>query len=87
MWHSLSPSVLPTATAATHSDKNPMLRWLLITLLALMLIGWFAPALKRWGFGKLPGDFSFRWGGREISVPLGSTVVLSLLAAVLSKIL
>jgi hypothetical protein len=64
-----------------------MLRWLLVTLLALMLIGWLAPALRRWGFGKLPGDFELRWRGRAISIPLGSTVVLSLLAQLISKLL
>jgi hypothetical protein len=64
-----------------------MLRWLLVTLLALMLIGWLAPALRRWGFGKLPGDFELRWRGRAIFIPLGSTVVLSLLAQLISKLL
>lgn len=63
-----------------------MLRWLIVTLLALMLIGWLAPTLKRWGFGKLPGDFRFKLGGREVFIPLGSTIVLSLLAGLLSKI-
>ncbi len=64
-----------------------MLRWLLITLLALMLIGWLAPALRRFGFGKLPGDFSFKVRGRAVSVPLGSTIVLSLVAGLLSKLI
>lgn len=64
-----------------------MFRWLLITLLALMLIGWLAPALRRWGFGKLPGDFRFKLAGREVQVPLGSTIVLSLAAALVSKLL
>jgi Protein of unknown function (DUF2905) len=64
-----------------------MLRWLVITLLALMLIGWLAPALRRFGFGKLPGDFNFRFRGRDVSVPLGSTIVLSLVAGLLSKLI
>ncbi len=64
-----------------------MFRWLIVTLLALMLIGWLAPALKRWGFGKLPGDFSFRLRGRNVCIPLGSTIVLSLLAGLIAKIL
>jgi hypothetical protein len=63
-----------------------MLRWLLVTLLALVLIGWLAPALRRFGFGKLPGDMSFKYRGRDVSVPLGSTVVLSLLVGLLSKV-
>ena len=63
-----------------------MLRWLIVTLLALVFIGWLAPALRRWGFGRLPGDFSFKLRGRLVSVPLGSTVVLSLAVALLSKL-
>jgi hypothetical protein len=64
-----------------------MIRWLFITFLALLLIGWLAPALRRFGFGRLPGDFNFRMGQREINIPLGSTVVLSLIVAGLSKLL
>ncbi len=64
-----------------------MLRWLLVTLLALILISWLAPALTRWGFGRLPGDFSFTFRGRLISVPLGSTIVLSLVAALIGKLI
>ena len=64
-----------------------MFRWLIATLLALMLVGWLAPALKRWGLGKLPGDFSFTWRERQVFIPLGSTIALSLLAGLLAKIL
>jgi Protein of unknown function (DUF2905) len=64
-----------------------MFRWLIVTLLALMLIGALAPALRRWGFGRLPGDFTIRFRGREVSIPLGSTVVLSLVAGLISKLL
>ena len=56
------------------------MRWLLIFLLACLLFnglrGWFA----RFGLGRLPGDFSFRLGGRDWYVPLGSSLLLSLLA-------
>jgi hypothetical protein len=64
-----------------------MFRWLIVTLLALILISWLAPALHRWGFGRLPGDFSFKLRGRLISVPLGSTLVLSLLAGLIGKLI
>lgn len=64
-----------------------MIRWLLITFLALLLIGWLLPALRRFGFGRLPGDFNFRIGNREIFVPLGSTIVLSLVFAALARLL
>ncbi len=64
-----------------------MFRWLIVTLLALVLISWLAPTLQRWGLGRLPGDFSFTFRGRLISIPLGSTVVLSLLAGLISKLI
>ena len=37
--------------------------------------------LARFGWGRLPGDFSFRVRGREWPIPLGSTLLLSALAA------
>ncbi|MEI8171025.1 MAG: DUF2905 domain-containing protein [Rhodoferax sp.] len=64
-----------------------MLRWLLVTFLALLLINGLRPWLTKLGFGKLPGDFSFRLFGREWFIPLASTVVLSLLATWLSKLI
>jgi hypothetical protein len=62
------------------------MRWLLITFLALFLISWLAPFLSRFGFGKLPGDFNFKLRGREVNIPLGSTVVLSLLFSLISYV-
>jgi len=62
-----------------------MIRWLLVTFLALMLIGWLSPLLRRLGFGRLPGDLRFRWLGREWQIPLASTLLLSLLVGGLAK--
>jgi hypothetical protein len=62
-----------------------MIRWLIVMFLALLLISWFTPLLQRLGIGRLPGDFRFRLFGREMFIPLGSTVLLSLLAALISK--
>jgi hypothetical protein len=64
-----------------------MIRWIIVIFLALVLISWFSPLLQRMGFGKLPGDFRFRLFGREWFIPLATTVILSLIAGVLSKIL
>jgi Protein of unknown function (DUF2905) len=62
-------------------------RWLLITLLALFLLSWLAPFLRRFGFGQLPGDFNVRFRGKEINIPLGSTIVLSLLFSWISYVI
>jgi hypothetical protein len=64
-----------------------VIRWFFVTFLALLLIGWLAPSLRKLGFGRLPGDFNFKLFGREVSVPLASTILLSLLVSVIAKAL
>ena len=64
-----------------------MIRWLLIVFLALLLFSGLRPWLEKLGLGKLPGDFRFRLFGREWFVPLASSVVLSLLAMLVAKLL
>ena len=64
-----------------------MLKWLLVVTLALVLFSGLMPLLRRFGVGRLPGDFSFRAFGRDWSIPLASTVLLSLLAALIAKLL
>lgn len=61
-----------------------MIRWFIVIFLALMFISWLTPLLHRLGLGKLPGDLRFRLLGREFNIPLASTVLLSLLASVIS---
>jgi hypothetical protein len=39
----------------------------------------------RIGIGRLPGDFNFRLFGREWSIPLTSTILLSILAALIAR--
>jgi hypothetical protein len=57
------------------------MRWLIVFLIAFVVFNALAGWLRHIGLGKLPGDFSFRWRGREVFVPLASSVLLSLLAA------
>ena len=64
-----------------------MIRWLLVVFLALLLFSGLRPWLEKLGLGKLPGDFRFRLAGREWFVPLTSSVVLSLLAMLIMKLL
>jgi hypothetical protein len=56
------------------------MRWLLVFLIAFVLFNGLRAWLQRIGLGRLPGDFSLRWRGREFYVPLASSVVLSVLA-------
>jgi hypothetical protein len=63
-----------------------MIRWIIVIFLALMLINWFSPFMQRMGFGKLPGDFRFKLFGRDWFIPLTTTVLLSLLAGFISRL-
>ena len=56
------------------------MRWLIVFLLAFVLFNGLAGWLRQIGLGRLPGDFRFRWRGREYFVPLASSVLLSLIA-------
>lgn len=64
-----------------------MLKWLLVVVLALVVFSGLTPILRRLGLGRLPGDFAFRAFGRDWSIPLMSTVLLSLLAAAIARLL
>ena len=64
-----------------------MIRWLLVILIALLLFSGLRPWLEKIGLGKLPGAFRFRLFGREMFVPLASSVVLSLVAMLIAKVL
>ncbi|WP_334134887.1 DUF2905 family protein [Tepidimonas sp.] len=62
-----------------------MIRWVIVIFLALVLISWMTPLLRRLGLGRLPGDLHFRLFGREWFIPLTSTILLSLLASVIAR--
>jgi hypothetical protein len=62
-----------------------MIRWFLVVFLALMLISWLTPVLRKLGFGKLPGDMRFKLFGRDWDVPLASTLLLSMLVSLIAK--
>lgn len=64
-----------------------MWRWLLVIFFVLMLVNAFTPWFKKLGFGRLPGDLRFSIFGREFFLPLTTTIILSLVAAGVAKIL
>ncbi|MDP3413738.1 MAG: DUF2905 domain-containing protein [Polaromonas sp.] len=53
----------------------------------MILISWFTPLLQKLGFGKMPGDFRFRLFGREWFIPLTTTILLSLVASLISQLI
>ena len=64
-----------------------MIRWMIVIFLMLVLISALTPWLNKLGFGKLPGDFRFKLFGKERYLPLTTTVLLSLIATLVSKVI
>ncbi|TDQ43270.1 DUF2905 domain-containing protein [Tepidicella xavieri] len=63
-----------------------MIRWVIVIFLALLLISWFTPLLQKLGFGRLPGDLRFRAFGREWFLPVTTTLLLSMAASLIAKL-
>ena len=64
-----------------------MIRWFIVIFLVLVCISWVSPLLQKLGFGKLPGDFRFRLFGRDWFIPLATTILLSLVASLISQLI
>jgi len=69
------------------SGEPFVIRWLLVVFVALLLFNGARSWLEKIGLGRLPGDFRFRLFGREWFLPFASSVLLSLLAMLLIKLL
>ncbi len=63
------------------------MRWLIVFLLAFLVFQGLAGWLRRIGLGRLPGDFSFRWRGREYHLPIASSLVLSMIAMAIGALI
>jgi hypothetical protein len=63
------------------------MRWLIVFVLAFLLFNGLRGWLERIGLGRLPGDFNLRVRGREVYLPLTSSVLLSAIAAGVSWLL
>lgn len=72
---------------AGRAYTAPMLRWLIVVVLALLLMQGLTGWLRKLGFGRLPGDVEFRAFGRLWQLPIASTVVLSMIAAGIARLL
>ena len=65
-----------------------MLKWLIVLLAAVFVVGLLQPRLARLlQLGRLPGDLRLRWRGRDYVFPFASAVVLSLDATVIGRLL
>ncbi|WP_429258231.1 DUF2905 domain-containing protein [Paraburkholderia sp. GAS334] len=64
-----------------------MIRWLLTTFIAVAVLSRCWPWLRKVGVGRLPGDITLRVRGKEYPFPFMSTLVLSLVLAVVVRLL
>ena len=62
-----------------------MVKWLIVVVLAVIVLGLLGPRLARLGLGRLPGDLRFRKNGRDYFLPITSTIVLSLLLTLITR--
>jgi hypothetical protein len=62
-----------------------MIRWLLTTFVAVMILSACWPWLGKIGIGRLPGDVRLRLLGREYMLPFASSVVVSLLLTMIAR--
>jgi len=64
-----------------------VIRWLLVVFLALLLFSGLHKWLEKIGLGKLPGDFTLRVRGRELYLPIASSLLLSGLAGLIGLLI
>jgi hypothetical protein len=64
-----------------------LLKWLLTLVVALAVLTAVAPWLARYGLGRLPGDVTVRFRGRDYYLPFTTTIVLSLALTLLARII
>lgn len=64
-----------------------MLRWTFTIFLCVIVLSASLPWLQKIGLGRLPGDVRFRLFGREFVLPFASTILLSLLALVIGRLI
>jgi hypothetical protein len=63
-----------------------MLKWVVVLVIGLVVLTALAPRLSRYGLGRLPGDVTVRYKGRLYYLPFTSTVLLSLVLTLITRI-
>jgi hypothetical protein len=64
-----------------------MLKWVLVLVIALIVLAALSPWLSRYGLGRLPGDVTVRYKGRLYYLPFTSTILLSLVLTLITRVL
>ena len=64
-----------------------MLKWLLTLIAAIVVLNLCTPWLRKFGLGRLPGDITLRFKGRDYYLPFTTTVLLSLALTLLVRLI
>jgi Protein of unknown function (DUF2905) len=60
-----------------------MRRWLITLGIALLVAGLLWPLLQKFGLGRLPGDIVIERGNFRFYLPLGTSLLISLVLSLL----
>ena len=63
------------------------MKWIIVMAIVVIALGFLAPQLSRLGLWRLPGDFRFRFRGRDYYLPITTTILLSLLLTLAARFL
>ena len=87
-WVIMSDGSLPWLNAVFSGAANFMLKWLLTLVVAIFLLGIVTPHVARFiRFGQLPGDFRFRFRGRDYRFPFVSILLFSALLWLIGRLI
>ena len=64
-----------------------MLKWVLVIVVGVIVISLLTPRLSRDGLGRLPGDITVRWKGRLVYLPITTTLLLSALLTLVTRVI
>lgn len=64
-----------------------MLKWLLTLAIALVILTAVSPLFQRFGLGRLPGDVTVRYKGRNFYLPFTTTILLSIALTLIARFL
>jgi heme/copper-type cytochrome/quinol oxidase subunit 4 len=63
------------------------MRFIVTLFIALIVLTALQPWLQKLGIGRLPGDFRFRLGKREYLLPFASTLLLTVVAFLIGRLI
>jgi len=63
-----------------------VLKWLLVLVVGIVVIALLTPWMQRRGLGRLPGDITVRWRGRNVYLPITTTLLLSLALTLFARL-